>query len=348
MAEQPVKPSRRSGQPHNNFFNANFKTAKRVRPLLEMAMTSSQCEGVDWDTLTVESNILTDSQDLRAQYADLVAKARLRQYPKVWLGFVVEHKSSPAPDVMVQLMGYEWALNRQGANKVFSIILYHGLTGWHKEKTLQAFQRAGLPDEAVSDYERGRMDFEAIFLWLRDPQVQARVRQMPMEVQLLLHAMANIWEAVVEDLQVWFEQFQPLPAEEELELTRSVFEYFLQVGGSAYKIEELRYKLEAMKPGDEHMQVTQEKWLEWLPMTVGEVRDQGKEEGLAEGLAEGLERGLVKGREEGLERGVQQMAIEMARRCIEDGMSDAEIQRYTRLTPVKIKGLRNGRNDSGD
>ena len=86
--------------------------------------------------------------------------------------------------------------------------------------------------------------------------------------------------------------------------------------------------MEAMEPGDERMQMIQEKWLEWLPLTVVEVRDQGKKEGL--------------------EEGAQQMAIEMARRCIEDGMSDDEIQRYTRLTPVMIKGPRNGRNDSGD
>ncbi len=141
----------------------------------------------------------------------------------------------------------------------------------------------------------------------------------------------------MEDLQGWFERFRPLPEDEELEFSRSVFKYFVQVCGSAYK---LKHELEAMKPRDGHMQLIQEKWKEWLPLTVGEVRDQGMEEG--------LERGLAKGREEGLERGVQQMAIEMARRCIEDGMSDDEIQRYTRLMPVKIKDLRNSRNDGGD
>ncbi len=344
MAEQHAKPSRHSGQPHNNFFIANFKTAKRVRPLLESALTPRQQAMIDWNTLTVESSTLTDPQDLKAQYADLVAKVRLKQYPKVELGLIVEHKSSPDPGVMVQLLGYESALYTQGTNKVFSIILYHGLTGWHKKKTLQTFKRTGLPDGALREFEEGRMDFEAIFMWLRDPQVQAQVSRMPMEVQLLLHAMANIWEAGVEDLQGWLMRFRPLPEEEEMELSRSVFEYFVQVRGPAYKIDELRYELEAIEPGDEHMQTIQEKWKEWLPLTVGEVRDQGREEGLAEGRAEGREEGL----ERGVEKGVQQMAIEMAKRCIEDGMSDDEIQRYTRLTPVMIKGLRNGSNYSGD
>ncbi len=300
----------------------------------------------------MESSTLTDPQDLRAQYADLVVKVRLKQHPEAELGLIVEHKSSPDPGVMVQLLGCESALYTQGTNKVFSIILYHGLTGWHKKKTLQAFKRTGLPDGALREFEEGRMDFEAIFMWLRDPQVQAQVSRMPMEIQLLLHAMANIWETGVENLQGWFMRFRPLPEDEEMELSRSVFRYFVQVRGPAYKIEELRYKLEAMMPSDEYMQMLKEKWLEWLPLTVAEVRDQG----FAEGLERGLERGLEKGREEGLEKGlekgvekgVQQMAIEMARRCIEDGMSEDEIQRYTRLTPVMIKWLRSGSNYSGD
>ena len=71
-------------------------------------------------------------------------------------------------------------------------------------------------------------------------------------------------------------------------------------------------------------------------MTIGDIRDQS--------IEEGLERGLERGREEG----GQQMAIEMARRCIEDGMSDDKIQTYTRLSPDQIRGLKNGRDDSGD
>ncbi len=39
---------------------------------------------MDWDTLAVESSTLTDSQDLRAQYAGLVVKVRLKQYPEVY------------------------------------------------------------------------------------------------------------------------------------------------------------------------------------------------------------------------------------------------------------------------
>ena len=344
MSDLTAKPSRHSGQPHNNFFIANFKTAKRLRPLLKLALAAGQREGIDWDTLTVRSNNLTQPQELRGQHADLVASARLKRYPEVWIGFVVEHKSSADPNVMFQLLGYETAVYRQRVRQVFSVIVYHGLRQWFKEPTFGAYKRAGLPAGALSGFEQGRMDFEAILVWLRDPAVQEQMKQLPMEVQLLLHVMAEIWESTVQDLEGWFKRFQPLPEDEELELSWSVFEYFLQVRGGVYKIQEVKHELEAMEPGDERMQMIQEKWLEWLPLTVVEVRNQGKKEGLEEGRTEGLEEGL----ERGLAKGAQQMAIEMARRCIEDGMSDDEIQRYTRLTPVMIKGLRNGRNDSGD
>ena len=332
MTDQHMKPSRFSGQPHNDFFNANFKTVKRARPLLESALKPALRKIIDWDTLTVESSNLTNPQNLRAQYADLVLKARLKKYPEVWIGFIVEHKSSPDPGVMVQLMGYETDLYRQRFYQVFSIIVYHGLKGWYKEKTFQAFNRAGLPDKLLNQLKQGRMDFEAIFMWLKDPSVQERVSQMPMDVQLLLHAMLNIWESSVADLKDWFKWFQPLPDDEVLELSRSVFEYFLQVRERAYNIEELKVEFEAMEPGDEYMKMIQDRWLEWLPMTIGDIRDQSIEEGL----------------ERGREEGGQQMAIEMARRCIEDGMSDDKIQTYTRLSPDQIRGLKNGRDDSGD
>ena len=104
------------------------------------------------------------------------------------IGFVVEHKSSPDPGVMDQLYGYESDLyNRQGINKVFSLIVYNGQVEWPRRKTYQVFKRAGLPAGLLSEFEQGRMDFEAIFMWLSDAAVQERVRQMPMEVHLLLH-----------------------------------------------------------------------------------------------------------------------------------------------------------------
>ncbi len=240
-----------------------------------------------------------------------------------------------------QLLGYQAALYKQGAKLVLPLILYHGMSEWHKQKTFQAFKHAGLPVELLREFERGRLDFEAFFVWLKDPLIQERLKGLPTAEQLLLHVMANIWEANAEDLKSWFKRFRSLPDDELTELSESVFVYFMQVRKEAVKISEIERALEAIEPGDEHMQLIQEKWKEWLPLTVGEIREQGKEEGREEGLEEGLERGLAKGREEG----IQQMAIEMGRRCIDDGRSDDEIQMYTGLSPAKIKGLRNGRND---
>ena len=43
-----------------------------------------------------------------------------------------------------------------------------------------------------------------------------------------------------------------------------------------------------------------------------------------------------------MKEGVRHMAVEMARRLIEDGGSDADIQRYTNLSSADIRKLRNG------
>ena len=46
--------------------------------------------------------------------------------------------------------------------------------------------------------------------------------------------------------------------------------------------------------------------------------------------------------QKGKEEGKQQMVIEFARRLIENGSSDIEVQRYTNLSSVDIRKLRNG------
>ncbi len=75
-----------------------------------------------------------------------------------------------------------------------------------------------------------------------------------------------------------------------------------------------------------------------LPLTGEDILQMGK----TMGLEEGREEGKLLGRKEGQEEGVRRMAFEMAKRFIEDGKSEAEIQRYTDLSPAEIRRLRNG------
>ena len=86
----------------------------------------------------------------------------------------------------------------------------------------------------------------------------------------------------------------------------------------------------AKQPGDEAMQATIDFWEKHQPDSALEVLEIGRQEGIEEGI------------EKGIEEGKQQMAIEMARRLIENGSSDTEVEKYTDLSLVAIRKLRNG------
>ena len=91
---------------------------------------------------------------------------------------------------------------------------------------------------------------------------------------------------------------------------------------------------QAKQPGDEAMQATIDFWEKHQPDSALEVLEIGRQEGRLEGKEEGIEKGI--------EEGKQQMAIEMARRLIENGSSDTEVEKYTDLSLVAIRKLRNG------
>ncbi len=134
------------------------------------------------------------------------------------------------------------------------------------------------------------------------------------------------------------------------ELFENVVKYFLKVR-RGYKIEDVKVEFERRaKSGDRYMQGKLMELNEMLPLTGEDILQMGKSIGLEEGLEEGKllgreecrEEGKLLGRKEGREEGVRRMAFEMAKRFIEDGRSEAEIQRYTDLSPAEIRRLRNG------
>ena len=97
---------------------------------------------------------------------------------------------------------------------------------------------------------------------------------------------------------------------------------------------------QAKQPGDEDMQEAIDMWEKHQPDSAEEVWTIALEKGKLLGLEEGMEKGREEGMEKGMKEGVRQMAVEMARRLIDDGGSDADIQRYTNLSPAEIRALR--------
>ncbi len=308
---------------HNNFFTSHLKHVAWVRDLLSFVLTPAQLALFDLDTLTVASNVMTSTQDLKALYSDLLVKVRLRDHTQVVVSILVEHKSGPDADVMRQLLRYMSTLYEKDVDAVLPIIIYHGAAEWRREKSFRAFEHARLSEEFVAEFGSHLIDFRAVFVSLREPAVRERLRQAPAPLRLVLHAMANIWEADERAFIGWLELVHALPGRLRRQLLNSVYFYFLNVCEEV-KMERLQKELEANEPGDEIMQEIHAQMEDLMSVSVGEIRQQG--------LLEGMERGM--------ERGALRKAQDIAKRFIADGWSNEEIRKYTDLSVADINQLR--------
>ncbi len=286
-----------------------------MRDLLSFVLTPAQLALFDLDTLTVASNVMTSTQDLKARYSDLLVKVRLRDHTQVVVSILVEHKSGPDADVMRQLLRYMSTLYEEGVDAVLPIIIYHGAAEWRREKSFRAFEHARLSAEFVDEFGSHLIDFQAVFVSLREPAVGARLRQAPAPLRLVLHAMANIWEADERAFIGWLELVHALPGRLRRQLLNSVYFYFLNVCEEV-KMERLQKELEANEPGDEIMQEIHAQMEDLMSVSVGEIRQLGRLEGRKEGVQD------------------------IVKRFIAEGWSNEEIRRYANLSPADINQLR--------
>ncbi len=171
------------------------------------------------------------------------------------------------------------------------------------------------------------VNFEAEFIRLGDAEILSRLPALVNPSRLIIRVMVEVWQANIDSLMRWSEEMRDMQsANLASELFENVVKYFLKVC-RGYKIEDIQVEFERRaKSGDRYMQGKLMELNEMLPLTGEDILQMGKSLGL----------------EEGREEGVRRMAFEMARRLIEDGRSEAEIQRYTDLSPAEIRSLRNG------
>ncbi len=349
MAEDSnnVSMSQAMGPVHDEFFAKNFNDSEQVKSLLQLVMTPKQLALYDLDTLTVETNALSSPTSHKARYSDLSARVRLKEGEDVYICIVLEHKSSPDPGVMLQLLRYITGLYEKKAKAVLPIIIYHGQSEWVGEKSFFAFMHDGMPEGFMSENGHKLVNFEAEFVRLGDAEVLSRLPALVNPSRLVIRVMVEIWQADIGSLMRWSEEMRDMQsANLASELFENVVKYFMKVR-RGYKIEDVKVEFEVRaKSGDRYMEGKLMELNEMLPLTGEDILQMGKSLGREEGLEEGKLLGREEGREEGKllgrEEGVQRMAYKIAKRFIEDGKSEAEIQRYIDLSPAEIRSLRNG------
>ncbi len=149
--------------------------------------------------------------------------------------------------------------------------------------------------------------------------LKALYSDLLVKVRLVLHAMANIWEADERAFIGWLQLVHELPEPVRRQLLNSVYFYFLNVCEEV-KMERLQKELEANEPGDEIMQEIHAQMEDLMSVSVGEIRKLG--------LLEGMERGALS------------KAQDIAKRFIAEGWSNEAIRKYTDLSAADINQLR--------
>ena len=139
-------------QPHDKFFKSFFAHKQHAIGLLSGVLPASLLEKCDLNTLSPDSNSYID-EHLKAHFADLVYSCKLRNKRKIYLTFLLEHKTTPSSHPHLQLLRYflniweKEVKERQSLSAIIPIIIYHGTRRWEVKSFENYFSpRKDIPD----------------------------------------------------------------------------------------------------------------------------------------------------------------------------------------------------------
>ena len=313
------------GSWHSNFFSAHFNSPESVSSLLKLALSSEQLAVFNLNTLSIDADTLIDPATLASGYSDILASVSLRDGGQMAVWILIEHKSRPDAGAMVQILWYIALLYRTAKKPVLPILIYHGRERWRTHKSFHAFEHAKLPQSFLKLFRAHLIDFQAIFVSLREPQVQARLSQLPLLKRLVLRAMAGIWDANAGFLVSLIQEARPLPEPQWRELSASLKGYFVMAGAQV-TIDDIRQTRQLQDPRDERMQKT----LKDVEHLIYDTVDSAEQ------------KGYDRGRKEGREEERKEFASEIVRWMVQQGYSDEEIQAALPLSADEISELKNG------
>lgn len=327
MTDSTDKESTKSGNHHYNFFQSSFASVEELKALFRLAFSTEELRHFDLATIAFEKRDWLDSNRLTHRFADLVVSVRLKDGPKVSVTLVVEHKSWPDSNLMEQLLYYQSLIYVNETDSVVlpPLVVYHGKQlSWPKWRSFQQYKLGHLPESFVNEFGAEMIDFGIRLVNLRDATVRRRVAKLPLEIQLCLQAMADIWvlDAKTFDTLVdLVERANPLPDMTRFYFIRKIAMYFRKVHTEInfVKMMDIVYK----HTGDNVVQRVAEDW-SWL--TEDEIRHSCR----------------IEGRDEGREEMREEMSRKIAERLIRDGMDDQTVSGYTDLSPDEVRKIRNG------
>ncbi len=160
---------------HNDLLVKKFNNLEQVKSLLQLAMTPEQQVMVDFDTLTIETNVLSSPTSPNARCSDLCVKFRLKEEVDkseegidIYISIVIDHNNSPDRELMIQLLQCMASLYLREAKVVLPMVLYHGESEWVGTKSFSEFMYDDMLEDINEEYEEYLLDINPYFVRLKN------------------------------------------------------------------------------------------------------------------------------------------------------------------------------------
>ncbi len=193
---------KRVRKPHDNFFKSAFHDKQTVRALLKLVLTRQQLAHIDFRTVKIEKRI----------WADLVVSCRFRNGSPLTMYFLCEHKSYPDSQLMLQLLRYQTELYvYEGATAVIPITIYHGRNkNWTPQLEFQKAQMQSIPETCIESFGQQMLNFRNTMVNLHEEQVRKELPELPLDAQIPLQLMSEIWQAEEQVIVNLMNRIRPL------------------------------------------------------------------------------------------------------------------------------------------
>ena len=297
---------------HDKFFRETFAEPSMMTEFLRNYLPSEFAAMLDWQRLEISKDTFVD-EDLSEHFSDLLCQIGIKGGQAVFVYVLVEHKSSPAPWVALQLLRYMlkiWAqvpLRRSTYLPViFPLVFYHGKRRWNVARHFNALfdpQVLERVNQFVPDFEYFLCDLSLN---------SATTIQGDNSLQAALKTLRSVFDDVTVE---WLARLMKLLTEDETKWQQLIatMNYLAKAG----KIEE-----DDMHQALKEARVSKRKAAEFKRTFLDDWFDQGR----------------VKGREEGLVEGVFKVALQLLERKF--GTLGTQWQnRLKRLPPKQLEQL---------
>ncbi len=278
---------------HDIFFKEIYTKPKHCLDLFRLVFTPQEMALFDWNTLKSEVTTFID-QDSKEKRTDLLLSAKLKKASNETVGmlFLVEHKSSQAPNIHQQLLEYQTSIYKKTKLPIIPIVIYHGRQKqWNKPLAFQD-SLTGFEGSLKQAFGKNVLNFSYRLLNIS----KLNVRDKKIEDLLsrpVLFILQNIWKLEYSTIRDLFKLSKVISIGKRRQLIDKVADYIVRYDPN-FSWTVVR-KIEAKTITDK-----EERVMAPLQYSLDEATAKGIKKGMLQArqkyLQEGMQVGELKGR----------------------------------------------------